>query len=279
MMEGRWVTEAANGYGQTIEIRECLCSRQSRFQKIEVFETVKLGRMLMLDGIIQLTDSDEFVYHEMLVNLPFYAHSGIPRRALVIGGGDGGALRELARHPELETLDICEIDGEVIAAAKEFLPRTACGYDDPRVAVHIADGSEFVREHVGEFDLIIVDSTDPGGPGAPLFGEAFYANLKRALRPGGVIATQSESPFLLPELVRQLNRAAKKNFRFVSYAGFAVPTYPTGMIGACVASDGRDVRTPDRQPSTELAETLRYYNGSVHTASFAMPGFVARLLE
>ena len=278
-MDGQWVTEAANGYGQTIEVSKCLCSRRSKFQKIEVFETVKLGRLLMLDGIIQLTDSDEFVYHEMLVNLPFYAHAGIPRRALVIGGGDGGALRELARHEELERLDICEIDGEVIAAAKEFLPQTACGYDDPRVTVYVADGSEFVRKHVGEYDIIIVDSTDPGGPGAPLFGEAFYANLKRSLRPGGVIATQSESPFLLPEVVRQLNRAAKSNFRFVAYAGFAVPTYPTGMIGACVASDGRDVTTPDRAVSPALAEKLHYYNSAVHAASFALPGFVARLLD
>ena len=277
-MEGRWITEAANGYGQTIEVKECLCSRQSKFQKIEIFETVKLGRLLLLDGIIQLTDSDEFVYHEMLANLPFYAHAGTPRTALVIGGGDGGVLRELGRHPELEKLDICEIDGDVIAAAKEFLPQTSCGFDDPRVTVHIADGSEFIRGHRGEYDLVIVDSTDPGGPGEPLFGAEFYANLKLALRPGGVIASQSESPFLLPEVVRRLNVAAKRNFGFVAYAGFAVPTYPTGMIGACVASDGRDVTTPDRPVSPELAATLRYYSGEVHAASFTLPAFVKRLL-
>ena len=277
-MAGRWVTEAANGYGQTIEVKTCLCSRQSKFQKIEIFETVKLGRLLLLDGIIQLTDSDEFVYHEMLANLPFYAHAGAPRRALVIGGGDGGILRELGRHPELEQIDICEIDGEVIAAAKEFLPRTACGYDDPRVTVYVADGSEFIRERRNEYDLVIVDSTDPGGPGEPLFGAEFYANLKLALRPGGVIATQSESPFLLPQVVKQLNQAARKNFRFVAYAGFAVPTYPTGMIGACVASDGRDVTTPERPVSPELAEELRYYTGEVHAASFVMPAFVKKLL-
>lgn len=277
MTTGRWITEAANGYGQTIEISECLCSRRSRFQKIEVFETVKLGRLLMLDDIIQLTYSDEFVYHEMLTNLTFYAHSGVPERALVIGGGDGGVLRELARHPELERIDICEIDEEVIAVAREFLPQTACGYDDPRVKVHVADGSVFVREHPEEYDIIIVDSTDPGGPGAPLFGAGFYADLKRALRPGGVIATQSESPFLLPEVVKNLNAAARRNFRFVGYSGFAVPTYPTGMIGACVASDGRDVRTPERGIPEELARQLKYYNFAVHAASFALPGFVSRL--
>lgn len=278
-MEGRWITEAANGYGQTIEVTKCLCSQRSRFQKIEVFETVKLGRLLLLDGIIQLTYSDEFVYHEMLANLAFYAHAGIPRRALVIGGGDGGVLRELARHPELEKLDICEIDAEVIEIAREFLPQTACGYDDPRVSVHVADGSVFVREHPDEYDVIIVDSTDPGGPGAPLFGEAFYADLKRALRPGGIIATQSESPFLLPQVVRRLNHAARSQFRFTGYSAFAVPTYPTGMIGACVASDGREVDTPERQVSEALAKELKYYNSAVHAASFALPGFVARLFE
>ena len=278
-MMGKWVSEVGNGYGQTIEVRECLLSKQSKFQKIEIYETVKLGRLLLLDGIIQLTDSDEFVYHEMLANLPFYAHAGVPRRALVIGGGDGGVLRELGRHPELETLDICEIDGDVIAAAREFLPGTACGYDDPRVNVHIADGSEFIRGREAEYDLIIVDSTDPGGPGAPLFGAEFYANLKRALREGGVIATQSESPFLLPDVVRQLNRAARSVFKYVGYAAFAVPTYPTGLIGACVASDGREVETPERDLPAELEKTLRYYNSAVHAASFVRPGFVRQLLD
>ncbi len=278
-MMGKWVTEVGGGYGQTIEVRECLLSKQSKFQKIEIYETVKLGRLLLLDGIIQLTDSDEFVYHEMLANLPFYAHAGVPRRALVIGGGDGGVLRELGRHMELETLDICEIDGDVVAAAREFLHGTACGYDDPRVNVHIADGSEFIRGREAEYDLIIVDSTDPGGPGAPLFGAEFYANLKRALRPGGVIATQSESPFLLPDVVRQLNRAARSVFKYVGYAAFAVPTYPTGLIGACVASDGREVETPERELSAELEKTLRYYNSAVHAASFVRPGFVRKLLE
>ena len=215
-MMGKWVTEVGGGYGQTIEVRECLLTKRSKFQKIEIYETVKLGRLLLLDGIIQLTDSDEFVYHEMLANLPFYAHAGVPRRALVIGGGDGGVLRELARHRTPKVLDLCDIDAEVIAAAKDFLPETACGFDDPRVTVHIADGSEFVREKPGYYDLIIVESTDPGGPGTPLFGAAFYADMKRALRPGGVIATQSESPFLLPEVVGRLNAAARSRFRSVS---------------------------------------------------------------
>ena len=155
MMQNQWVTEAANGYGQTIEVTRQLCSRRSKFQKIEVYETRKLGKLLMLDGIIQLTSYDEFAYQEMMAQLPYYAH-GNPERVLVIGGGDGGVLRELSRHPEIKVLDICEIDEEVIRAAKEFLPEMACGFDDPRVNINIADGSCFVRENVGAYDMIIV---------------------------------------------------------------------------------------------------------------------------
>ena len=165
-MSEKWVTEAAHGYGNTIRVTKELFRAKSEFQTIEIYETEKLGKLLLLDGIIQLTSYDEFAYQEMMANLPFYAHPA-PETALVIGGGDGGVLRELGRHRELRSLDICEIDAAVIDAAKRFLPELACGFDDPRVAVHIADGSVFIREHVESYDLIVVDSTDPGGPGAP----------------------------------------------------------------------------------------------------------------
>ena len=277
MMSGKWVTEAANGYGQTIEVTRQLCDRRSKFQKIEVYETRKLGKLLMLDGIIQLTSYDEFAYQEMMAHLPYYAH-GNPERILVIGGGDGGVLRELSRHPEPQVLDICEIDAEVIRAAKEFLPEMSCGFDDPRVTVHIADGSEFIRQKPGYYDLVIVDSTDPGGPGAPLFGAQFYADLKKALRPGGVVGTQAESPWLLPDVVRELVTAAGSNFKNVGYAAISVPTYPTGMIGCCVASDDKLLTVPAAVPPAELAAQFKYYNEKVHEAAFAMPQFVRRLL-
>ena len=277
MIDGQWITEAANGYGQTIKVTEKLFSAQSKFQKIEIFETEKLGRLLLLDGIIQLTDSDEFAYQEMMAQLPYYAH-GSPEHILVIGGGDGGVLRELARHKTPKVLDICEIDETVIRAAREFLPALACGFDDPRVNIHIGDGSEFIRTKAGFYDLVIVDSTDPGGPGAPLFSAEFYRDLKKALRPGGVVATQAESPWLLPDVVKSLLGAARENFRFAAYGAISVPTYPTGMIGVCVASDSRDITTPAAGVSPEIAEQLRYYNPEVHKASFAMPNFVKSLL-
>lgn len=276
-MDNFWVTEAAGGYGQTIEITEKIFSRQSKFQKIEIFETRKLGKLMMLDGIIQLTSYDEFAYQEMMAHLPYYAH-GNPQRILVIGGGDGGVLRELAKHPEPEVLDICDIDEEVIRAAREFLPEMSCGFDDPRVNINIADGSEFIRRKPGYYDLIIVDSTDPGGPGAPLFGDRFYADLKQALRSGGVVGTQAESPWLLPDVVKQLVNSARSNFRYVDYAAISVPTYPTGMIGCCTASDSRDVTIPAAVPDEKIAGKLRYYNEKVHTAAFAKPQFVSNLL-
>lgn len=275
---GRWISEVANGYGTTLEITEHLFSKKSEFQQIDIYQTRKLGKLLMLDGIIQLTSFDEFAYHEMMAHLPFYTHP-CPEKVLVIGGGDGGVLRELAKHPELKELHICEIDADVIAACRKFLPETACGFDDPRVQIHIGDGSKFVQEHKNEFDIIIVDSTDPGGPGEPLFGEAFYLDLKAALRPGGVIASQSESPYLLPDIVLRLNTLTHKMFKFADYAVMQVPTYPTGQIGMCIASDARDVRIQAAEVPAELQRELRYYSPQARCGSFGHPYFVTQLLE
>ncbi len=277
-MDGKWVTEAGGGYGQTIKVVRELCCRQSRYQKIEIYETEKLGRLLLLDGIIQLTSYDEFAYQEMMANLPVFTH-GDPERVLVIGGGDGGVLRELSHHKNIKVLDLCDIDAEVIRAAKEFLPEMACGFDDPRVTVHIADGSEFIRSKREYYDVIIVDSTDPGGPGAPLFGAEFYADLKKALRKGGVVGTQAESPWLLPDVVKQLVTAARSNFRNVDYGAISVPTYPTGMIACCVASDEKIPAEPAAEADEELAKRLRYYNKEVHKAAFVKPEFVKKLLS
>lgn len=277
-LTGNWVTEVGNGYGQCIEVTGKLFETQSEFQKIEIYETRKLGKLLLLDGIIQLTSYDEFAYQEMMAHLPCFSF-GKPKNVLVIGGGDGGVLRELARHPDIETLDICEIDAEVIAAARKYLPEMACGFDDPRVRINIADGSKFILEHPAGYDVIIVDSTDPGGPGAPLFGADFYRNLKIALRPGGVVATQAESPWLLPDVMKQLMTAAGNNFKYTGYASISVPTYPTGMIGMCVASDAPVVGQPQAEVPEELAKVLRYYNSDVHRAAFALPNFVRELLK
>ena len=273
-----WVTEAMNGFGLTVEVTEHLCHRVTPYQTIDIYETTKVGRLMLLDGIIQLTEYDEFAYQEMMAHVPLMAHPA-PENVLVIGGGDGGVLREVARHTGVRRIDQCEIDAAVIECAKQYLPSLACGYDDPRVCVHIGDGSEFVRSHENEYDVIIVDSTDPGGPGAPLFGEEFYRNMKRALRPGGGIASQAESIYLLPEVVRHLSDVTRKLFRYSGYGAIMVPTYPTGMIGVCVGSDGGDVRVPARELPPVLAEQLRYYTPEVHRGCFLLPKFARPLTE
>ena len=278
MADGKWISEVADGYGTTLETTAHLFTGKSRYQQIDIYETRKLGKLLMLDGIIQLTGFDEFAYHEMMAHLPVFTHPA-PETVLVIGGGDGGVLRELGRHRHLKELHICEIDADVIDACRRFLPETACGYDDPRVRVHVGDGSAFVREHPGAFDIIIVDSTDPGGPGEPLFGEAFYRDLKAALRPGGVIASQSESPYLLPDIVLRLNTLTHRIFSYSDYAVIQVPTYPTGQIGMCVASDARDVRPQIGSVPPELQASLRYYSSDARAGAFRHPLFVDRLLE
>ncbi len=273
-----WIQEAAIGFGLTVEVTKHLCHRVSPFQTIDIYETVKTGRMMLLDGVIQLSEWDEFSYQEMMTHVPLMAHP-CPENVLVIGGGDGGVLREVARHACVRRIDQCEIDAEVIACAKEFLPSMACGYDDPRVHTFIGDGAEFIRNREGEYDVIIVDSTDPAGPGEPLFGEAFYQSMKRALRPGGVIASQSESVYLLSDIVRRLLKIAGNVFRFYGYGAIMVPTYPTGMIGVCCASDARDIREPVRVPDGKLAAELRYYTPEIHRACFTVPKFALNMTK
>lgn len=275
---GSWFSEAHSGLGISVEIKEHLFSRKSRFQQVDVYQTERLGKMLVLDGIIQATEFDEFSYQEMLAHLPMFSHPD-PRKVLVIGGGDGGILRELAKHDGVESIDICEIDELVIQASKEFIPSMSCGYDDPRVRVHVMDGNEFVKDRQGYYDVIVVDSTDPIGPGEILFGEKFYRNMKSALRENGVIASQSESLFLSREIIVRLLGITGRLFKMSGYALIVVPTYPFGSIGACVASLGPDIYKPCRVPSEAMQEKLRYYTTDVHGAAFCLPRFGKQIVE
>jgi spermidine synthase len=262
----------------SIGIEEHLLSKQSEYQRIDVFKTKSCGNMLVLDGIIQATELDEFAYQEMLTHIPMCAHPN-PRKILVIGGGDGGILREIARHDCVEEIDICEIDLEVIEASKKYLPSMACGFDDPRVNLHLADGSLFIKDRQEYYDVIIVDSSDPIGPGEALFTLEFYEGMRTALQPDGIIATQGESFFLHGETVKQLVGICRKLFKYAAYAYMLVPTYPGGNIGTCVGSHLRDPRTPARKLPDEVQNVLRYYNPEIHESAFILPEIGKRLLE
>ncbi|WP_051957818.1 polyamine aminopropyltransferase [Desulfobacter vibrioformis] len=276
-----WFSEVCSmweGIAISLKVDELLYSKKSRFQQIDLYQTRSHGRMLVLDGIIQLTERDEFSYQEMMAHLPLFSHPH-PENVLVIGGGDGGVLREINRHHDVCCIDFCEIDEEVIKVSKQFLPTLACGFDDPRVCVHIQDGTAFVREHPNCYDVIIVDSSDPVGPGEALFENQFYQDLKHALKPGGLIATQGESFFLHPDWVEKLMGITRSLFPIHAYANIIVPTYTGGHIGICLGSLGPRLAAPARPVPQVLQSQLKYYSLGMHKAAFALPYFVEKMLE
>ena len=276
-----WFSEICSlwpGMALSLEIEQILYSKKSQFQQIDIFQTKNHGKMLVLDGIIQLTQSDEFAYQEMLAHVPLFAHPN-PENILVIGGGDGGILREASRHDCIETIDFCEIDEDVINVCKEFLPDLACGFDDSRVNVHIADGNDFVQAEKNRYDIIIVDSSDPIGPGQALFELPFYQNLKTALKPNGIIATQGESFFIHKQCVINLMKMTKALFPVQAYSYFLVPTYPGGHIGVCLGSLGPQLKKPYRSVTENFQKQLKYYTPQIHEASFVMPYFATKMFE
>ncbi len=276
-----WFSEICpmwQGISLSLKIDKVLYSKKSKYQQIDLFETTNHGKMLVLDGIIQLTQSDEFAYQEMLAHVPLFAHPN-PERILVIGGGDGGILREAGRHKGIKQIDFCEIDEEVINVCKTFLPEMACGFDDPRVTVHICDGNEFVNQHKNQYDVIIVDSSDPIGPGEALFEEPFYKSLKGALKKDGLIATQGESFFMHKDCVINLAKITKRLFPIQGYSYFLVPTYPGGNIGICLGSLGPKLNRPNRQISDDLQGQLKYYTPKIHEASFVLPNFAQKMFD
>ena len=268
----KYVHEIDHGFGNIIEIKEVLCDCQSDFQHIQIFETAELGKMMMLDSIVQFTEFDEFAYQEMMTHPAMMVHPN-PEKVLIIGGGDGGVAREVARHKCVKEIHQCEIDGMVVEMCKKFVPSMSCGFDDPRMHLVIGDGLKFVSEHKNEFDVIIVDSTDPIGPGEALFGRDFYNSVHAALRENGVVASQSESIYLYKDIVTRLYGFTKELFAYNGYAFISVPTYPSGAIGVCVASKANPVDKPLRTLDPQLAAVLKYYTPEIHTAAFQLPAF------
>ncbi len=264
-------------WAQRIRVREVLYRSTTAHQDLIVFESPAWGRVLALDGVVQTTTMDEFVYHEMLVHVPLLAH-GHAEEVLIVGGGDGGCLREVLRHPGVRRVTQVEIDASVIELCKRFLPSLSDGaFDDPRAEIVIADGAAFARETARTFDVAIVDSTDPLGPGEVLFSEAFYRDLRARLRPGGVMTTQCGNPVMRPdELENALARQRAAGFALVDYYFAAVPTYVGGNMALGFATDDLESRRLD---AADLAARgvpagLRYYTPEMHVASFAHPAWL-----
>lgn len=284
LIKDGWFSERGKlwpGQAMSLKVDKVLFQTQSAFQDVLVFQSSTYGNVLVLDGVIQVTERDEFSYQEMLAHLPLYAHPE-PKTVLVIGGGDGGVLREILKHPSVTRAVLCEIDEAVITASKTYLPTLAAGFNDTRVEVLIQDGAAYMAEHTGEYDVIITDSSDPIGPAEALFAPAFYEAMSRSLRPGGIIATQGECMWLHADLIAPMVKACRKIFRTVEYAYTTIPTYPSGQIGFLLCSqeesEERTLRIPRRKPSEAVQKSLRYYNPELHQAAFVLPEFARRAL-
>ncbi|MEE9257709.1 MAG: polyamine aminopropyltransferase [bacterium] len=274
-----WFTELHSpDSGLTCRIEKTLFSGKSDFQEIRVFETADYGRMLVLDGAIQTTERDEFVYHEMIVHVPLCAHPK-PRRVLIVGGGDGGCVREALLHPEVERVTLVEIDGMVVETCRKYLPKIAGRLKDPRVEVRIEDGVRFVKNHKRAFDVIIVDSTDPVNMASPLTRAPFFRAAKEALAPGGLYACQSQGPVFEARGMRRIARTLRGVFPGAAHYLAHVPTYPGGVWSfALAAKSGKRPEAIEPRPLPKGART-RYYTANVHRAAFQLPRYVEEIIR
>ncbi|KAL4574096.1 hypothetical protein LXL04_020919 [Taraxacum kok-saghyz] len=298
------------GEAHSLKVEKILFQGKSDYQDVMVFQSATYGKVLVLDGVIQLTERDECAYQEMITHLPLCSIPN-PKKVLVVGGGDGGVLREVARHSSIDHIDICEIDKMVVDVSKEFFPDVAVGYDDPRVKLHIGDGVAFLKgAPEGSYDAVIVDSSDPIGPAQELFEKPFFQSVAKALRPGGVVCTQAESIWLHMHIIEDIVSNCRQVFKgSVNYAWTTVPTYPrlyyitslpindyftldmgyecSGVIGFMLCStEGPEVdfKNPfnpidahDNQ--SKSVSPLKFYNKEIHSAAFCLPSFAKKVIE
>ena len=267
------------GYGITMNIKQSLYKGKSEFQEIEVLETEGLGRLLLLDNLVMTTEKDEFFYHEMISHIPMNSHK-CPKDVLVIGGGDGGTIREVLKHDTVEHVVLCEIDGLVVDVCKKYFPTIACELDNPKVEMQIRDGIEYIKTQKNKFDIILIDSTDPMGPGTGLFTEEFYTNVKEALKLGGIMVAQSESPFADKKEIKAMYTLLRKVFPIVKpYVG-PVLTYPAGYWSwAFCSKDVKPFDYIDERRVSIIENQAKLYNRDIHKSVFALPNFVKELVK
>ncbi|KAJ5291736.1 spermidine synthase [Penicillium angulare] len=279
-----WFAEKSNmwpGQAMSLKVNQVLHHEKSKYQDVLVFESSDYGNVLVLDNVIQCTERDEFSYQEMITHLAMNSHPN-PKKVLVIGGGDGGVLREVVKHASVEEAILCDIDEAVPRVSETHLRGMSIGFKHPNAKKYIGDGFEFLKAKKNEFDVIITDSSDPEGPAESLFKKSYFELLNGALREGGVITTQAESQWLHLPLIVDLKKACGEVFPVAEYAFTTIPTYPSGQIGfmVCCKDANRNVREPVRSWSREEEDKLcRYYNADVHRASFVLPSFTRKALN
>lgn len=259
----------------TYKVKETLVRKKTQYQDLAILDTDAFGRMLVLDGIIQTSIKDEFVYHEMITHIPLFTHPN-PKKVLVVGGGDGGAIREILKHPEVEKAVLCEIDPDVVDECKKHLTEISCALQDPRCEVYIGDGIKYVKENKNAFDVIIVDSTDPFNNAEGLFGGNFYNDIFNALTEDGIFIAQTETPFFLPDTVRQVYQDAKSIFPVTKLFMAAIPTYPGGYWSFTIGSKKYDPTQVDTSKIPDM--NYRYYTPELHKACFVLPKYIKDII-
>ncbi len=278
-----WVSEKWQNVETRYRVRSVIYDYQSNFQHMQLVDTYQYGKMLLLDGIVQTTERDEFIYHEMMVHVPMLSHHD-PKKILIIGGGDGGILREVLRYKSIEKATIVEIDPLVIEFCKEYLPDISKGaFDDDRTDLIIADGAVFVSESREKFDVIIIDSTDPVGPARILFSEKFYLDIQGIMAPESIMVRQTGSTNMQPGEQKEAFELLKGIFRYTAFYVYTVPTYIGGLFSAVFCSDSIDPSDISydelgRKFNRTSIETL-YYNPGIHVGAFHVPGFLKEGLK
>lgn len=271
-----WFTEE-----QTPNVRfscktyKTLHREKSKYQDIAVLETLQFGKMLVLDGTVQTTQHDEFVYHEMLVHVPMFTHQN-PEKVLVIGGGDGGSVKEILKHPGVKKVVLVEIDDRVVEVSKKYLPEISHGLDDNKVEVVITDGIEYVKKKKAFFDVILIDSTDPVGPAVGLFSKAFYKSVYDCLTQDGIMCAQTESPFFNASLIKQVTKDIKSVFPISHLYLASIPTYPSGLWSFTIGSKKYSPLNINWKDKTQIES--KYYTRKLHESSFVLPNFTKKLI-
>lgn len=270
--------------GLTVGVEKLLFSEQTPYQTVEVYETDTWGNLLTIDGMVMLSEKDEFVYHEMLTHVGMFSHPN-PQKVLIIGGGDGGTAREVLRHPTVKQVDMVEIDEAVVRASKEFLPKVG-DWDNPKLNVLLEDGIEFVKNINEPYDVIIIDGSDPVGPAEGLFENEFMQACYDGLSEDGVLTAQTESPWVADyhKSMRQVFTALDDIYVTSKMYLAYIPLYPAGMWSFAFASKGAnplsDITLERVQKGLPKFNTeMKYYNAEIHKSCFALPNFVADIIK
>ncbi|WP_079528345.1 polyamine aminopropyltransferase [Halobacillus hunanensis] len=272
-----WFTEKqTENFGITAKVNRTLHKETTDFQELEMVETEEWGNMLLLDDMVMTTEKDEFVYHEMMAHVPLFTHPS-PKKVLVVGGGDGGVIREVLKHDSVEQATLAEIDGKVIEYSKKYLPSIAGTLDDVRVDVQVSDGFMHIAKSEREYDVIMVDSTEPVGPAVNLFTKGFYEGIAKALKEDGILVAQTDNPWFKADLIRQVYGDVKETFPITRVYTANIPTYPSGLWTFTMGSKIYDPLKVTDERFT--AFDTKYYTKELHKACFALPKFVKDMTE